>query len=341
MNLKELAQTLGLSQTTVSRALNGYPEVSEQTRQRVAAAAEQHNYRPNTRAKGLATGRTMSIGHVLPMSTSHEMVNPVFGDFISGAGEVYAKNGYDMTLSLVEDGEEDRTYKELRAKGAVDGIIVHGPKIRDARIALLDDLGLPFVVHGRVTDASGPYTWVDVNNRRSFARATDLLMDLGHTRIALLNGLETMDFAARRRQGYEEALLARGLDLDPDLCLSEEMTEHYGYSAARRMLAASDAPTAFLVSSMITAIGVRRAIQESGLQMGKNVSVITHDDELSYLRNGDALPLFTATRSSVREAGKIAATLLLDLIKSSHKPAANTLLEAQLVMGQSTGPAPS
>ena len=86
MNLKQLSDHLGLSQTTVSRALNGYPEVSDATRARVEAAAKAHNYRPNTRAKSLATGQAMAIGHVIPISSKHEMVNPVFADFLAGAG---------------------------------------------------------------------------------------------------------------------------------------------------------------------------------------------------------------------------------------------------------------
>ena len=108
MNLKQLSEHLNLSQTTVSRALNGYPEVNEDTRNRVLRAAQELNYRPNTRAKGLATGRALAIGHVIPVSNQHEMVNPVFGDFIAGAGESYAKAGYDMVLSLVADQDEAR-----------------------------------------------------------------------------------------------------------------------------------------------------------------------------------------------------------------------------------------
>jgi len=93
MNLKELAESLGLSQTTVSRALNGYPEVRESTRARVLAAARAADYTPNARARRLATGRAMTIGHVLPLSGKQELVNPIFGDFIVGAGEVYAREG--------------------------------------------------------------------------------------------------------------------------------------------------------------------------------------------------------------------------------------------------------
>ncbi|WP_224824666.1 LacI family DNA-binding transcriptional regulator [Cognatishimia sp. MH4019] len=341
MNLRELAQNLGLSQTTVSRALNGYPEVNEATRARVVQAAEQHNYRPNTRAKGLATGRAMAIGHVIPMSKQHEMVNPVFGDFIAGAGETYSRNGYDMVLSLVEDGQEEKTYRDLRGKGAVDGLIVHGPKSGDARIAMLDDLGVPFVVHGRASAVTTPYAWLDVNNRKAFQRATDFLLDLGHRRIALINGLEELDFASRRRAGYEEALTARGLPVTPDYLHSDEMTERYGYDTVRHLLDSDAAPTAFLVSSMITAIGVRRAIEERGLRMGRDISVITHDDALSYFKNGEEAPIFTATCSSVREAGRQAAQMLLERIANPHLPPPNRLLEAQLVVGGSTGPAPT
>ncbi|MEO1155574.1 MAG: LacI family DNA-binding transcriptional regulator, partial [Pseudomonadota bacterium] len=105
MNLKELAASLNLSQTTVSRALNGYPEVRAETRARVEAAAKAANYQPNSRARRLATGRAMTIGHVIPLSDQHQMVNPIFSDFLAGAGETYAREGYDLLLSIVPAGE--------------------------------------------------------------------------------------------------------------------------------------------------------------------------------------------------------------------------------------------
>ncbi|WP_420863388.1 substrate-binding domain-containing protein [Algirhabdus cladophorae] len=338
MNLKQLSQNLGLSQTTVSRALNGYPEVSESTRHRVQTAAKQFNYTPNTRAKGLATGRSMTIGHVIPVSTKHEMVNPIFGDFIAGAGESYSKAGYDMILSIVDDADEASAYENLVAKRAIDGIILHGPRLDDPRIALLQKLGLPFVVHGRVSDTGQPYSWLDVNNRRSFQRATEFLLQLGHRRIALINGLETMDFAARRRSGFEAAMTARGLKVDPDLMQSNEMTEVYGHQAAKAMLAGPTPPTAFLVSSMIPAFGVRRAIEEAGYVMGRDISVICHDDALSYFETDEDVPVFTATRSSVRDAGRQAADMLLRKIANPlSAQTETTLLEAQLIVGGSTG----
>ena len=113
MTLKELSDMLGLSPTTVSRALNGYPEVNETTRARVQAAASKHGYRPNSRAKGLATGKSMVIGHVIPSSSQHEMVNPIFGDFVAGAVKTYAEHGYDMMFTNADDTSIEEAYRCL------------------------------------------------------------------------------------------------------------------------------------------------------------------------------------------------------------------------------------
>ena len=340
MNLKELAAKLGLSPTTVSRALNGYPEVNEATRERVVSAARRHNYRPNARAIRLATGRALAVGHVIPVIAHNEIMNPIFGDFIAGSGEVYARNGYDMILSVVPDEMEEATYRDLMSRGTVDGVIVHGPKSNDPRIRTLRGLGMPFVVHGRSTGADLDYNWVDVNNRRAFQRATEFLLDLGHRRIALVNGLESMDFAVRRRVGYTDALAARGLEPDVRRISSSEMTEVNGWRAAERALELAEPATAFLCASMLQGMGVRRAIEGRGLKMGRDVSVIIFDDDLSYLRNGEDVPIFTATRSSVKEAGKLAAEMLLAVIHQPGGVPLHKLLEAELILGQSTGPAP-
>lgn len=341
MNLKELANTLGLSQTTVSRALNGYPEVKDSTRQRVLDAAARHNYRPNARAMGLATGRAHSIGHVIPVSTKHEIVNPVFADFIAGAGEVYAQSGFDLVLSVVKDEEEADHYRDLAARRIVDGVIIHGPRIKDRRIDLLNDLGLPFVVHGRACANDVDYNWLDVNNRSSFYRATNFLLDLGHRNIALINGPENMGFAVRRLEGYTQALKERGIAVDPSLVGHDEMSENHGYSFAKRMLAGVNCPTAFICSSIISGIGIRRAVHENGLDVGRDISIVVHDDVLSYFRNDAEVPIFTAIRSSVRDAGMLCAQMLLDAISHPTLPHRHRLLEADLTVGRSTGPAPA
>ncbi len=338
MNLKQLSETLGLSQTTVSRALNGYPEVNAETRLRVEAAAAKHGYRPNSRAKGLATGKSMVIGHVIPSSSRHEMVNPIFGDFVAGASKTYAEHGYDMMFTNADDTSIEAAYRNLFQRGAVDGVVLQGPKVNEPRIEVLTRMAVPFIVHGRSTGVQAEYDWIDVNNKSSFQRATQFLIDLGHRRIALINGLEDMDFAQRRRAGYLDALKQAGLTPDAALMRSAEMTEVYGHRETHQMLQIEEPPTAILASSMITAIGVRRALEEAGLQMGRDISVIAHDDDLSYLKNGQDVPIFTATRSSVRDAGEMAAEMLIQRIKSPGAPVNTSLLEAELVVGRSTGP---
>ncbi|PWJ15861.1 LacI family DNA-binding transcriptional regulator [Jannaschia seohaensis] len=342
MNLKEFAGLLGLSPTTVSRALGGYPEVREETRRRVTEAAKRHGYRPNRRAAALASGRAMAIGHVIPTALNQEVVNPVFADFISGAGEVYSSENYDLTLSIVTDGSEDRVYRQMAQTRSVDGVIVHGPRIGDQRIPLLQELGLPFVVHGRLPGEHAPFNFVDIDNIRAFHKATDLLLDLGHRRIALLNGNLDMDFACRRRDGFASAMSGRGVSVDPDLLFAGDMSETNGHGAARRMLEGPNPPTAFLVSSLTMAIGVRRATHELGLRLGQDVSLVTHDDVLSYLANGpqDA-PLFTATRSSVRAAGRRCAEILIEQITRPGLAPIQDIWECELVIGASTGPAPN
>ncbi len=339
MNLKELAKLLELSPTTVSRALNGYPEVNANTRERVTAAARKYGYAPNQVAKRLATGRSHTIGHVIPIS-GHQMINPIFAEFMAGAGEVYSTRSYDSILSVVPETEEADAYRTLVANRKVDGVIVHGPHINDYRIDLLQELGLPFVVHGRDTRPESEYSWLDMNNRRAFLRATDFLLDLGHRRIALLNGIETHNFAARRHQGYQDALTRRGVPYDPALVFAADMVEPLGYDSTRKMLADDNPPTAIITSSIMVALGVLRATGELGLHSGRDISIITHDDDLSYLPNGGAVPLFTATRSSVRGAGRRCAEMLMDIIESADRSPQHELWEADLTVGRSTGPCP-
>lgn len=342
-NLRELADYLGLSQTTVSRALNGFPEVSEKTRARVVEAAERFNYRPSLAASGLATGKSRIIGHVVPIS-GHMMINPHFSDFIAGASESYSRAGYDMLIRMVPHEDQERVYRDIAGRSRADGVVVHGPLVDDPRIPLLRALGLPFVVHGRSDHSDNGFSWLDVNNLRAFYRATGLLLDLGHERIALVNGLENMNFAWRRRLGYEQALAARGIAADPALMFSDDMVEPYGYDATMKLIRSADPPTAILYSSILPALGGMRALTEAGLKPGVDLSLITYDDCLSFLQSAGSssqgIPLFTVVRSSIREAGRRVAEMLIDQIERRHPAPIQELWEAELVIGRSTGPAP-
>lgn len=266
VNLKQLSEYLGISQTTVSRGLNGFPEVAEKTRQRILKAAEELDYRPSPGASGLATGQAKIIGHVLPTS-AHMMINPHFADFVAGANEVYSASGYDMMLRLAAPDNEVEIYREYARHRRVDGVVVHGPHVDDPRIALLQELGLPFIVHGRSNNASGPYAWLDVNNKRAFERAVGHLVGLGHSAIALVNGLEAMNFAQRRRSGFEAGLEAAGLLPKANHMTSGDLTEPYGYRATRDLMATDRPPTAIVYASVLPALGGVRALGDMDLKV--------------------------------------------------------------------------
>lgn len=343
MNLKELAGMLGLSPTTVSRALNGYPEVSEKTRLRVKRAALENNYTPSQTARGLATGKTGAIGHVIPLGR-HRMINPHYADFIAGAGYCYARLGYDIVMTIVEPGDEHAAYTRLSRSNKVDGFVVTGPLVEDARINLLQDIGMPFVVHGRAagggTLGTRDYSWLDVNNLDAFERATRYLLDLGHRRIALLNGLEHMSFAYLRRKGFEAGMMSKQVEIDPELMFSEDMSEAYGFEVAHRLLALKDRPTAILTSSRLMATGAQRAIAEVGLKIGTEISLLTHDDQFAFIGSQATIPSITCVRSSLYDAGMRVAELIAKLVENPTLPPIQELWEAELVIGRSTGPAP-
>lgn len=349
VNLKQLAARLHLSQTTVSRALNGFPEVSEKTRKRVLAVAEELNYRPSPSAASLATGKSRLIGHVVPLA-QHRMINPHFSDFIGGASEAYSQAGYDLLIRVVPHEEEAEVYEDFMKRNRVDGVVVHGPLVDEPRIPLLQSLGLPFVVHGRQGGDDHPYAWLDVNNRRAFKRATEFLADLGHRRIALVNGMETMSFADRRRQGYEAGLATAGLVVDRQIMTSADMVEPYGYQATRNFLALPNPPTAILFSSVLPAMGAVRALSEAGLRPGADISLLTYDDQLSFLQStppagrgvsSAEVPYFTSMRSSIWAAGRRVGEMLLDQIKHKTAVPEQEIWEAELVVGTTTSACPS
>lgn len=339
VNLKKLSELLGVSQTTVSRALNGFPEVSEKTRKRVQEAATALNYRPSPSAASLATGKTRIIGHVLPVS-EHRMIDPHFSDFLAGASDAYAAAGYDILLRMAQPETEEEVYRDFASRRRVDGVVVHGPRMFEPRIKLLKSIGMPFVVHGRSGDPADSYSWLDVNNLRAIEKATQLLIDQGHRRISLVNGPESMNFALRRRAGYEAALTANGIVPDAQYLVSADMTEPYGYHATRDQLELAHPPTAFLYSSILSAMGGLRAINQRGLRVGQDVAIITYDDALSFLQEAPEKtqsPYFTAMRSSIQAAGKRVAEMLLQRILNPGQPPMHELWDAELVIGQTTG----
>ena len=303
MNLKQLSRMLDLSQTTVSRALNGYPEVAEETRRRVVDAAKRHGYRPNPSARRLATGKAGMIGYVMPTGASVE-IDPHFVEFLSGLGDYARTHELDLALSPSTMEDEETTYRRIVANRQVDAVYISSPRPKDGRIALLNELGIPFIVHGRSEGLDFDYPFLDIDNEAAFYEAARLLVQLGHRRIALINGNPDQTFAIHRERGARRAMAASGVELPPARIRALPMTEENGYAATREILAADERPTAIMCSSLLMTLGIIRALRDAGLSVPGDVSLIAHDDVFPFLRPENfPVPLAT-TRSSIRAAGQ-------------------------------------
>jgi LacI family transcriptional regulator len=338
--LRELASHLGLSPATVSRALNGFPEVGEATRRRVIEASERLHYKANSSARRLATGKSGMVGMIFRAS-QNLLVDPHFVDFLAGLSVGLAARDLDLIIHTAAHGAPGAPYKRFVASGSVDGMIVSAPALEDERIATLTQRDFPFVVHGRTAEHV-PYAFYDIDNDGAFAAATALLADLGHRRISLVNGPAGLAFAAQRAAAFRRVTAARGLAIPARFVSHDEMSEDIGYRRAAALLggAAGPPPTAFVCSSTLLALGVMRAAGERGLQVGADVSIIAHDDVLPHLRSEHFSPALTVTRSPIREAGTALADMLVARIGGAAPATLQRIVPVDLVVRESTGPVP-
>ncbi|QND15534.1 LacI family transcriptional regulator [Rhizobium leguminosarum bv. trifolii] len=339
MNLKQLSELLGLSQTTVSRALNGYPEVNEATRERVLQAVKETGYRPNKAAQRLATGKAGSIGLVMPTAPGHQS-DVHFGEFLAGLGEEAVRHDFHFVIMPADPDDEVAALRRLAISGNVDALFVAYMRGHDPRLAMLKSLSMPYVVHGRSFGSEPDYPYLDIDNEGAFYDATRLLLQLGHKRFALMNGPMHLDFAIRRKNGVISALAERGLALD-DGCMSHAlMTDEQGLLAMEHFLQLPERPTAILCSSTVLALGAIRAVNQAGLRLGEDISLIAHDDVLPLLKPESFSVPLTTTRSSLRAAGVRIAQRLIGTVKQAGPFPDQELWKTELIVRASTGPVP-
>jgi len=227
-------------------------------------AAKRHGYRPNPSARRLATGKSGMIGYVLPTGAAVD-IDPHFVEFLSGLGDYARAHELDLVLSPADADDEEATYRRIVANRQVDAVYLSSPRPADKRLALVNTLGIPFIVHGRSEGFDFDYPYLDIDNEGAFHEASRLLIQLGHKRLALINGNDRETFAIHRERGMRRALAANGLTLGERHIRSVAMTEENGYRAARRLLEEGEPPTAIVCSSLIMALGVVRAVRDLGL----------------------------------------------------------------------------
>jgi LacI family transcriptional regulator len=335
MSLAQIARTLGLSVTTVSRALGGFEEVALATRERVRAEAERIGYRANRTARRLQSGRSEAIGLVLPTNPG-QFDDPFFLRLMAGIGPRLAQADLDLVVTAAPPGPEElRAYQHLLQGRRVDGVLVARTRRHDERIAFLLDHNLPFVAHGRTQDPR-PYAWVDTDGAAAMAEATQRLITLGHRRIALLNAPPSFNYAHDREAGWRTALERAGL---PATWRAEAApTEAEAEAAARALLQRATPPTAILCATDRLAAGALRAAIGLGLVVGTDVSVIGFDNLpfASYIH-----PRLTTIEQPVEQAGAVMADMLLQILAGADPAGLHAVLPTRLIARASDGPAPN
>jgi LacI family transcriptional regulator len=331
MNIEEIARLSGVSRSTVSRVLNNNPRVHDNTRQRVREVIEKFNYQPNLAARSLAGGRTHILGVVIPMG-----VNRLFTDsflMLLTQSIALACNRFDHSAMMwVADPDyERRTIHQVLSNKFLDGVIVASSLLDEPLLDALATEFLPFVLVGR---HHSQVTYIDVDNLKSAAELIVFFFQLGYRRIATICGPQNMVAGVDRLKGYKAGLEQCGLACDPALVVEGDFTEESGYDAMLRLLPLK--PEAVFVASDSMAVGVLRALQESGLRAPEDVAIVGFDD-MPFAAN--TVPPLTTVRQPVQQMGELAAETLIELIENPNSPPRHIILPTELVIRATCGPA--
>lgn len=336
--LKDISKHLGLSVTQVSRAMNNHSDVSEATKERVHAAATKLGYSANLSARSLVTGRSGFVSLIRqggiggPADVSNLQT-------ISGLSNEFLQRGMQFVLHMLPPKTDPLpVYRQAAASGSFDGFILMDTEMNDKRVKLLEELNVPFAVHGRA-EVRPIHPYFDIDNFGVARRLVRHLTDLGHRRIAMLNGPRGYAYSEYRSQGYEAALSEVGIPFDPDLVLFGQMSEGNGMIQTARLFEDRvDRPTALICSNILLAKGAYAAFQAMDLRIPDDVSVVAHDDVLDNIRGSAFYPSLTVTKSAFSESWSELADILCAEIQNDPVPKRQRLAEVEFIPRASTGP---
>ena len=307
--LRMVAREAGVSASTVSRIINGTVNVSDERKQAVEAAIAKFDFRPNAAARGLALGKTLTIGVV-----AQAIDSPFYGEGLRGIEACLRQRGYAplfMSGNWHEE-DEDRCMGELIARG-VDGIIVFAGRLSDTKLKrYAKDVSV--VVTGRQLRSKGLFS-LQIDDRQGAMLAVRHLLELGHRRIAFITGSEDHPDAIERLGGYKKALEEADVGFDPRLVAVGDWHEEGGLRATLELLDARTNFTALFCVNDQTAYGALLALYKKGLSVPGDVSVVGFDDLPSSLYR---VPPLTSVRQSIGILGEQSVQAMLDLLAGNR-----------------------
>ena len=318
IRLKDIAGELGLSVVTISKVLRDHPDIAEETRQRVLKRMRELNYQPNLAARSLVTGRTWSMGLVVP-----DLLHPFFAEVAKAISAETRRQGYSLLISSSdEDPELEIQEIKLLLARRVDVLIIASAQRTVDCFRLIEEEKTPYILIDR-RFAGLDANFVGVDDEAVGTLATNHLLEQGCRRIAHIRGPE-VSTAVGRLEGYKRALYAHGLTLQPEYVVSlgesgDHRGENGGYEAAKKLLAANPRPDGIFCFNDPSALGAMRAILDAGLRIPEDAAVVGCGN-LSY---SDFLrvPLSSVDQGS-ESIGKRTAELAMKLApeKTRFKP---------------------
>ena len=331
--IADIAQRAGVSKGSVSYALNGNPGLSEPTRQRILAVAEEAGWQPNRAARALSASRSGACGLALARPARTLAHEPFFSKLLSGIEAELSARQVALMLQIVEDVEaETVALRRWWAERHVDGVLLVDLRVDDPRVPQVEKLHLPTVIVGG-PGATGTVPFFPGNDTSGMRQIVEHLVGLGHTRIDRVAGSTSFACTGVRDQVLTQALAAVGAT---GRVLPTDYTSSAGAEATRRLLSATPRPTAIIYDSDIMAVAGLGVAQEMSIVVPNELSVVSFDDSIlcEVVR-----PSLTACARDVEAYGGRAACALLDLIDGQAVPPSEEE-PTTLVTRASTAPSP-
>ncbi len=330
--MKDVAHAAGVSLGTVSNVLNRMPSVTKENRGKVEEAIKRLNYRPNSAARTLKTNASHSIGLIIP-----DIINPFYPEVSRGVEDVAMRNGYALLLCNNDrNREKERKYIDYLIEKQADGIILVKPSITPQEIVEIQ-ARCAVVLVDAPGEAEPACDFVDVDDFRGSLNAMKMLCDLGHRRIAFIEGIASKS-GSSRHEAYLRGLRDCGIEVDYALIKKGAYDWHSGHTCTTELLRMPDRPTAIFAANDLMAIGAIKAIHDRGLKVPEDISVLGYDDiSMAAL----CQPALTTVRQPKYEIGSCSANLLLKRIAAANAqdayPFQNIILETELLIRDSVG----
>lgn len=339
MNSSEIARLAGVSRSTVSRVINNYSNVPEETREKVLKIIKEYDYVPHASARMLAGSKNRVIGLFIVDMIHKEggMKNritksPYFLEFTSSVIETASELGYTVLVHIIHNEEGYEKIKECYYNKTISGGIFIGQNDGDESIKTIIDRGYKVVlVDQSINKDDSTYNKcmiVNADNYNGAYNATKYLIDRNHTKIVHITGGTTKFSSNDRIRGYKKALEDSGIPIDKNLIINSEFVEKAGYDAVKKLFDKNIKFTAIFASNDKIAFGAIKAIKEAGLKVPDDISIIGFDDiESSKYFN----PPLTSIRMELVEMAEIATKSVIESIENDVKFSANYVVPVTLM----------